>query len=134
MTSSRRSSSGGKIQYTIEQLDVDGDGAYDGNLVTKWRDGKVVARKFVPFEKLKALTEKEMMKAEPAASPQKKKGAKTPSSIAFRERIPQHVEKVDKPLIVQNHSSFGEYIKAGAGISLGMHAVSGLLGAVSDMF
>lgn len=130
MTSSRRSSAG-KIQYTIEQVDVDGDGAHDGNLVTKWRNGKVVGRKFVPFEKLKALTEKEMMRAEPASS-QKKTTTKSP--IAFRARIPQNVEKVEKQLIVQNHSSFGEYIKAGAGLSLGMHAVSGILGVVSEMF
>ena len=135
MTTSRRKS-GGKIQYTIEPLDVDGDGKDDGNLVTKWRDGKVVARKFVPFEKLKALAQKEMMKGEPPALQKtgKKTNTTTQSPIAFRARIPENVEKVDKPLIVQNRSSFAEYIKAGAGVSLGVHAVNGILGAVSEMF
>ena len=39
-----------KVQYTIEPIDVDGDGIPDGDLVSKYVNGKLMSRKFVALK------------------------------------------------------------------------------------
>ena len=44
-----------KIQFVVEPLVVKGDGVPDGDLITKYVNGKVKERMFVPFAKVRGL-------------------------------------------------------------------------------
>ena len=42
-----------QTSYAVEKIDKDGDEISDGDLVTKYVNGKIVARKFVPLKDIK---------------------------------------------------------------------------------
>jgi len=117
------------FQYTIEPIDVDGDGIHDGDLVTKWRlkkDGTrvVVSHKFVAAKKMKEIAKKVSKAANPSSSPNLKtyKGATPPPA------------QVAQPVQVQDKTNFGQFVKLGAGVEIGRLAVDAVAGALSDLF
>lgn len=113
-----------KEQYTIESIDVDGDGIPDGDLVTKYINGKVVSRKFVPLTKLKKI----------AANIQNQ-NVKTPKSAPkmVYKNIPQ-VQDTNKPVLIQDKTGFAQYIKAGAGHEAGKLATDAVVDGLKDLF
>jgi len=111
------------FQYTIEKLDVDGDGIPDGDLVTKWklnRKGEkvLVSRKFVAIKKIKEIVDN---------IPQTKAKVK---KIIVRKTISQSTT----PVQVQDKTQFVQYIKQGAGTEVGRIAVDSLASALGDLF
>jgi hypothetical protein len=103
------------FQYTVEAIDVTGDNIPDGDLVSKWRikaDGSktLVSRKYVRYDVMQDI-------AKNAATTKKEPAIKT-----FRGKQPPPTQ-ANEPIQVANASSFGQYVKAGAGITLGAEAV-----------
>jgi hypothetical protein len=122
-----------QIQYAIEAIDVDGDGIPDGDLVTQYKNGKIVARKFVPTTKIKKLVESQV-KAQDTVQQISAKRIPKSRNVAVRAQIPENMASTQQAIVVQNRSGFGEYVKAGAGVSLGAVAVSGLMSGLAAIF
>jgi hypothetical protein len=119
-----------KVQYTIEPIDIDGDNIPDGDLVTKYVNGKVVTRKFVPLKKLKKVVKEAAAKI-----------AKTQGQSQAAPRTPQMVYKnmpavdqTDKPVMVADQTGFGQYIKAGAGLEAGRMATEAVVSGITSLF
>lgn len=134
------------FQYTVEAIDVDGDGIPDGDLVTKWRlkkDGTrtVVQHKFVPSEKIKtivqqAATATATAAATDAATPKlKTKSAKAKPAIlkTYKGAVAPAAQE-QQILQVQDRTKFGQYIKMGAGLEVGRIAIDSVASAISDLF
>jgi len=115
-----------RTRFVIERLDVDGDGIPDGDLVKEYVGDRLVRQKFVALDRLKNITEAAIANAQ-AASPIPEK----PQKVVY-ERMPAHPE--DKPVIVQSDTSFGHYVKAGAGLQLGSIAMNGVASGLASLF
>jgi len=114
----------GKVQYTVEPIDVDGDNIPDGDLVTKYVNGKVASRKFVPLSTLKKTFKSKQV-------PTEKQGKK--EKIVYKT-VPKDISSTDKPVVIQDGTGFGQYVKAGAGATLGSLAVSKLFEGIGSFF
>jgi hypothetical protein len=90
---------------------------------TKYVDGKVVTRKFVPLEKLKKIA-----KTAPAA-----KSGTQKQKIVYK-KVPENIANTSKPVIVQDDTSFGQYVKRGAGTTLGSLAVEKMFEGIGSLF
>jgi hypothetical protein len=121
------------FKYTIEAIDVDGDGIPDGDLVTQYKNGKIVGRKFVAANKLKRLVDDQVRVQHNVQDMAARRLPKS-NNISFRNAIPQNMAQTNQPIVVQNRSSLGEYVKAGAGVTIGSIAVSGLLSGLAALF
>lgn len=112
-------------QYTIEAIDVDGDGVPDGDLITKISKGKIVSRKFVPYKKLKEI-------ADTVKTSGKVVGAKK-LKIQKKRPLPTN-EPVTNPVIVQDQTTFGQLIKQGAGREIGKISVDVVADELGKLF
>ena len=132
------------FQYTVEAIDVDGDGIPDGDLVTKWRlkkDGTrtVVQHKFVPSEKIKAIVQKaaNATATATAATATKTKASKTKAKPAMLKTYKGAVAPAaleQQPVQIQDRTKFGQYVKMGAGLEVGRIAIDTVASAISDLF
>lgn len=115
-----------RTRFVIERLDVDGDGIPDGDLVKEYVGDRLVRQKFVALDRLKNITDDAIANAAAVAQ-----GPEKPQKVVY-ERMPAHPE--DKPVIVQSDTSFGHYVKAGAGLQLGAIAVDGVVSGLASLF
>jgi hypothetical protein len=140
------------FQYTVEAIDVDGDGVPDGDLVTKWRikkDGTraVVQRKFVPTQKIKALVGKAAASAAAAnvasasasikAKAKAKKTKAATSATSYLKTFKGQeapATMAQQPVQIQDKTQFAQYMKMGAGLEVGRIAVDTVASAISDLF
>ena len=129
------------FQYTVEAIDVDGDGITDGDLVTKWRLKKngtrtLVQHKFVPSEKIKAIVQKAATAtAAKATTPQTKtKATAKPAILKTYKGAVAPAAQEQQILQVQDRTKFGQYIKMGAGLEVGRIAIDTVASAISDLF
>jgi len=111
--------------YTVEQIDIDGDGIPDGDLITMWKKGKAVQRKFVPFKKIKQIVDSS---AQLAQVPVKKR-----VKVVKRIRTPTP-EGEQQPVQIQDKTTFGQYIKAGAGTQIGRIAIDAVASKIGELF
>jgi hypothetical protein len=116
------------IQITVQAIDVDGDGIPDGDLVSKWLvkpDGtrKLVSHKFVSAKDMQNV-------AHTAASAANSKGKKL---VTYKGATPPASQE-QQPVQVQDKTTFGQYIKLGAGVEVGRIAVDSVANALSDLF
>jgi hypothetical protein len=109
-----------KIRYVIKSVDQDGDGVPDFNIVERYSDNKLLDYKVVPIEKLKKIASKVKVSKKPE-----------PKQKVVYAKIPK---ETDAPIIVQNQSTFGHYVKAGAGLELGSSAMEGLISGIGSLF
>lgn len=115
-----------KLRYEIVSVDVDGDGIHDGHLVIQYKGNKVVSRKFVPLKALKTLYD-----AVPKKTPRQKQ-----VSIVKDQRPKTPLEQTPKRevLAIEDKTSFGQYVKFGAGAELGREGVSMFTDALGNLF
>jgi hypothetical protein len=124
-----------KVQYTVEAIDIDGDNIPDGDLVTKYVNGKVVSRKFVPLKKLKKVVkeaqaqQQQQLQANNAPATPRTPGG---SRIVYKN-MPQ-VQDTNNPVMVADQTGFGQYIKAGAGLQAGSMATEAVVSGISSLF
>lgn len=110
------------LRYVVEKVDVDGDGIPDGDLVKQYDDDRLLSQRFVPADKMQALAKNATQEA---ANTGRKE------QVVY-QRQPLHEEQ--KPLVIQSDTSFGHYVKAGAGITLGSVAMEGVLSGLGALF
>ena len=117
------------VTYTVEAIDVDGDGIPDGDLVTKFVNGKVVLRKFVPHEKMKEI-------ADNAAAQQ----PSTPKAGRQKRLIYKNVPATapdpqrNGPVMVADQTGFAQYIKMGAATQAGSLATNAVVDGIAGLF
>jgi hypothetical protein len=94
----------------IEKIDVDGDGVPDGELVKHIRNGKVIEQKFVSVTRMKELAEEVFSE-------------NNVHDTGPRQRMvynnPNAVNIENKPVVIQDGTTFGQYVKEGAGHTAG---------------
>jgi hypothetical protein len=136
-------------QYTVEPIDVDGDGIPDGDMVTKYVNGKVVSRKFVPMKKIQQIVAKSMASSAASSASRPKKARAPPSATQGMvyaswaglgggcaptyKRLPE-VQESNKPVLVQDSTGFAQYVKAGAGMEAGRLATDAVVDGLEDLF
>lgn len=130
-----------KVQYTVESIDIDGDGIPDGDMVTKYVNGKVHSRKFVPLSKMKQISKdvnKITKKDTPKTTKPKTESSSLRSPKEAKEKIVYKnipdVADTQKPVLIQDTTGFGQYVKAGAGMAVGSAAVNVAIDAFAGMF
>lgn len=117
------------VQYVIrrgveDNVDYNQDGKIDAmdDVVIKYEDGVEVGRKFINQR---------------TANKMKQVLAKSPKKEAVKTRVvyqrAPHGENAP-PLVIKNETSFGHYVKAGAGMELGATAMDGVIGVVGSLF
>lgn len=116
------------VTYTVEAIDVDGDGIPDGDLVTMFVNGKVVSRKFVPHEKMKQIADNAV-----AQQPQ------TPGTGRQKRLIYKNVPAVpdpqrNGPVMVADQTGFAQYIKMGAATQAGALATNAVVDGIAGLF
>jgi hypothetical protein len=112
----------GKVHYTFEPLDTDGDGVPDGDLVTKYVDGKVEGRpKFVPLDTMKKKIDEVNQNAPHMAT-------------GPRVAVSGQNQDVNSPVQIADQTSFGQYVKQGAGTALGAIATTTVFNALGSIF
>jgi len=115
-----------KEQYTIEPIDVDGDGIPDGDLVSKYVNGKLISRKFVPLTKLKKIADNSSSKTNVQNNSSKK------SKVIYKN-LP-NVQDTDKPVLVQDTTGIAQYIKQGAATQAGRLATDAVVDGIKGLF
>lgn len=140
-----------KTQYTVEALVVKGDGIPDGDLVTKYVNGKVKQRLFIPFSKMKVTLKEQQSKSKASTKdvPDRTRsksskcntcdGTLRTESTGKREKVvyvkvPDNIGETDKRVVVQGSSQLGRYIKQGGFEEIGAMMVSGLLKVLMFLF
>lgn len=123
-----------KVQYTVESIDVDGDNIPDGDLVTKYVNGKVVSRKFVPLAKLKQVVKEAEAEAKVAEAKTASSSSRTPSGTRMVYKNMPSVDKTDKPVVVAEQTGFGQYLKAGAGTEAGRLITDAIFTGIASLF
>lgn len=124
-----------KVQYTVEPIDIDGNSTPDGDLVTKYVNGKVVSRKFVPHKKMKQIAQEAVSNAATGnPQPSKAPTPRTPGGSRIVYTNMPDVEKTEKPVMVSDKTGFGQYVKAGAGITAGSMLTEAVVGGLAGLF
>jgi hypothetical protein len=121
-----------KEQYTVEAILVEGTGVPDGDLVTRYINGKVNARMFVPAKTLKVILKD---RDGPAAA--KPSVGKKPSAAASKfiyARMPTMDAANQKAVIVQDKSNMGQLVRTGAAEEVGAVIVTVLFKALASLF
>ena len=148
------------VRYTVEPIDIDADGVPDGDLVTKYVNGVVESKRFVPLETLKKQIKKEAAKAK-KKSPAKKKAVAAPrvnqqpqyqqqpyqqqqqpmgygndygydEQMGYNRGGPQQPQ--DSRVLVADDTSFGQYLKQGVGVTAGRIATEQAFNALGSLF
>jgi hypothetical protein len=118
-------------KYLIENVDIDGDNIPDGVLVKQyWVDSNnhkhFTHQKFIPNDKL----ETELMHYQTNANSNKNVKIANDKAIARIENgadIPQ-----TQNVVIQDNTSFAQYVKQGAGLGLGFAVTDFLTGLFTD--
>lgn len=113
-----------KVQYTIEPIDVDGDGIPDGDLVSKYINGKLLSRKFVPLTKLKKIVDNSSSNVQDNLSKKSK---------VIYKNLP-NVQDTNKPVLVQDTTGFAQYIKQGAATQAGRLGTDAVVDGIKGLF
>ena len=116
------------VTYTVEAIDVDGDGVPDGDLVTMFANGKVVSRKFVPHQKMKEIADNAatLQPATPKAGRQKRLIYKNVPAVPDPQR--------NGPVMVADQTGFAQYIKMGAATQAGSLATNAVVDGIAGLF
>ena len=121
-----------RIQYVIKRgitdgIDYNNDGTINehDDIVVKYVNGKEVGRRL-----LNPKTEKQLARV----IMKNPKTQKEPTQRVVYKRMPSQQAAAPSPVIIKDESTFGHYVKAGAGLELGSSAVDGALGVLGDMF
>lgn len=122
-----------KVQYTVEAIDIDGDNIPDGDLVTKYVNGKVVSRKFVPLKKLKKAV-KDAQAHQQNANDAAPATPRTPGGTRIVYKNMPNVQDTNNPVMVADQTGFGQYIKAGAGLQAGSMATEAVVSGIASLF
>lgn len=127
-----------KVRIEVKKIDIDGDGIPDGDLVIKYIGDKEVGSKFVASDKMvkiakKAITQAKIEQENTSTKEKPMKQKIVYKSIPLRPPGSQEAT-VQAPLQVQEQTSFGQYIKAGAGMTVGSIAVTSLMDGLSGLF
>lgn len=113
------------VRFVVEPVDVDGDNIPDGDLVKKLQkkaDGswQVVSQRFVAAAKMEQIATQAL-------------GATGgPREQVVYQRNPANEE--NKPVIIKDETSFGQHVKAGAGVTLGANVVQGVFDGLAALF
>lgn len=122
------------VQYTVKKLDLDGNGKDDHNLVTMYVDGKVVDAKVISTNRIITNTRNAIKQQQVRQNQNVTKNQGTRVIYRNMPKVPQ----ANKPVMVQDKSSLGQYFKTGlgvgAGASLGSMAMGGLVHGIGSMF
>jgi len=129
---------GKNIQITVQSIDVDGDGIPDGDLVSKWKlqkDGTrtLVGHKFVSNKGMKAVADKAIVATAYKKQSKAVKAVETKALKTYKGATPPASQSTD-PVQVQDKTSFGQYVKLGAGAEVGRIAVDTVANALGDLF
>jgi hypothetical protein len=116
-----------KEQFTVEPIDIDGDNIPDGDLVTKYVNGKVVSRKFVQLKKLEAIADGVNTTAN--ASSTNTRGA---NKFVYKQM--PNITETEKPVLVQDSTGFAQYMKMGAGLTAGQIATTTVFDGLKGLF
>lgn len=123
-----------KIQYTVEAIDIDGDNVPDGDLVTKYVNGKVMSRKFVPLKKLKKAVKDAQAQQQQSAVNSATPTPRTPGGTRIVYKNMPNVQDSNQPVMVADQTGFGQYIKAGAGLQAGSMATEAVVSGIASLF
>ena len=133
-----RNSRNTNVQYTVKRLDLDGNGQTDHNLVTMYVNGKVADAKVITTNQI--ITNSRNAMRQQQQQQQQQQGNRIQnnqgSRVIYRNmpKVPQE----NKPIIVQQSSSLGQYFKqgvgVGAGATLGSMAMGGLVDGIGSVF
>lgn len=123
-------------KYTIEKIDIDGDGIPDGDLISQWRVKKgspdvLLIRKFVPFAKMQKVANRAIQLN---AALKEKVAAAAPKKVQVTKRSISDTNNSAAPVQVQDKTNFVQFVKLGAGVEVGRLAVDAVAGALSDLF
>jgi hypothetical protein len=119
----------------VSKIDNDGDGIPDGDLVSI-TEGNKTRYIFVPKEKMETIAKNALARAEEQqlAKPIKKE----PKQRVIYKSLPKakaaDAPNTSSPVQVQDRTTFGQYIKAGAGMQLGSIAVTSIFDGLSGLF
>ena len=133
--------------YTVEYVDVNKNGVADAgdvDLVRKYqktgKDGtklKFISQQIVPHNTMKKLAtqvkrtvskQKKIQNTQNAQSAQPKD--ETYGNVNASKQAPQQ----QQPVMVQDKTGFGHYIKAGAGLEAGRLATDAVVNAIGGLF
>lgn len=117
------------VTYTVEAIDVDGDGIPDGDLVTKFVNGKVVSRKFVPHEKMKEIADNAA-----AQQPATPKAAGRQKRLIYKNVPAVPDPQRNGPVMVADQTGFAQYIKMGAATQAGSLATNAVVDGIAGLF
>ena len=115
--------------YTVVTIDVDGDGIPDGDLVTKFVNGKVVSRKFVPHQKMKQIVDNAA-----AQQPQTPKTGRQKRLIYKNVPATAPDPQRNGPVMVADQTGFAQYIKMGAATQAGSLATNAVVDGIAGLF
>ena len=125
------------VQYTVKKLDLDGNGKDDHNLVTMYVDGKVVDAKVISTNRIITNTRNAIKQQQVRQNQNYQNVTKNQGTRVIYRNMPR-VPQANKPVMVQDKSSLGQYFKTGlgvgAGASLGSMAMGGLVHGIGSMF
>lgn len=113
-----------EFNYTVEAIDVDGDKVPDGDLVTQWKNGKVVSRKFVAYKKMQEVTNQIL--AAPRVAKKK--------AIKVTKRRPVVTPSAENRVVVQDDTGFMQLVKQGAGREAGSIAINSAVDVLKGLF
>lgn len=125
------------VQYVIrrgidDNIDYNNDGVIDRNddIVVKYVNGKEVERKPLSKKVMNSMLKVIAKQNDPTDDKQR----------VVYQRMPKQATRTagnttqPSPVVVQNESSFGQYVKAGAGLTLGQMAVQGVASVLGGLF
>lgn len=143
-----------QVKYTVEKIDIDGDGIPDGDLVTQWNKDGTRVNKFVPYKQLKQAVMAKAKEAKLKARVNKRatfentnmfnnsnSNANANATTTTTRRSQKLVYKTmpdmnttDKPVVVQDGTSLSQYFKQGVGFGAGMIAVETVFDGIKSLF
>ena len=135
--------------YTVEYVDVNKNGvpdAGDVDLVRKYqksgKDGsklKFISQQIVPHETMSKLADKVQQTVAEQKNATKRKSSQTPRKFKTYGTLPnvnasKQAPQQQQPVMVQDKTGFGHYIKAGAGLEAGRLATDAVVNAIGGLF
>ncbi len=126
------------VQYTVKKLDLDGNGQTDHNLVTMFVNGKVADAKVITTNQIINNTRVAAKQNNTrVAAKQDKQNTDANQERVLYKNMPK-VPQENKPVMIQDKSSLGQYFKkgvgVGAGATLGGMAMKGLVDGIGSVF
>ena len=147
------------IQYTIEYIDVNNNGkvdAADADLVKIYVDKELKKQYLVPHKDMKKLAIQVQQEVERLKSEKQPTRNSSVRSMSVKKTATQNSESTQKqkrspkefkvfnnipdpntqtqPVLIQDKTGFGHYIKMGAGLEAGQLATGAVVNAISGLF